>query len=125
MTPTEINRAIAELRGARDIRISNRWEVTDPPEAPCVDVGLFADGIRAIPDYYHSLDACASFEGTIKLNEDQCIYRDMLIGVVSGDMRNGIGMDGELMCNDFDFATATAPQRCEAFLRMHGKWRDE
>lgn len=117
MTPTEINRAIAELCGARDIRISNRWEVTDPPEPPCVDVGLFSNGVRAIPDYYHSLDACAEFEKDV-----QDDYYHRLAEVTYCDHLPSVENPEPHFWRAF--ASATAPQRCEAFLRMHGKWRD-
>lgn len=121
MTPTEINRACAELCGARDIRISNRWEVTDPPDAPCVDVGLFANGIRAIPDYFHSLDACAEFERTIK---DWGKYFGTIARIICG-CANDIAHSTRVSVPTSVLWQATAPQRCEAFLRMHGKWRDE
>lgn len=37
-------------------------------------------------------------------------------------LRN-VGLDPNGLVGDFRFLAATAPQRCEAFLRMHWKWR--
>lgn len=54
-----------------------------------------------IPNYYGDLNACAEMEKTLTPDEawDYCDYLD----------RN---------------VSATAPQRCEAFLRTKGLWRD-
>jgi len=61
---------------------------------------------RRLPAYHSDLNACAEFEATLTGNEwDK--YCDHFGGSLRG-------------C-----ASATAPQRCEAFLRVKGLWRDE
>ena len=70
------------------------------------------------PNYHASLDACAQFEATLTSPREQADYAARLQRAISGPgMRAYVG--------EFAIATATAPQRCEAFLRLHGKWRGE
>lgn len=66
-------------------------------------------GFDVIPDYLNDLNACREFEIWLLKNHPdlRAVYRRILIECV--------GSDGL-------YWMATAPQRCEAFLRTIGKW---
>ena len=66
----------------------------------------------SLPDYLNDLNACREFEIWLLKNHPdlQTIYRRILIECV--------GSDGF-------YWMATAPQRCEAFLKTIGKWVTE
>lgn len=98
MKPEEINKAIALLRGWKF-----KWK-------SCPN-WLSPSGERCVwhPDYYSSLDACAEFERTLTpLHLVEYSYILM-----------------ELTRTTYEAITATAPQRCEAYLRMKGLWSGE
>jgi hypothetical protein len=66
---------------------------------------------KFIPHFFSDLNACAEIEKT--LNEGAILdYRETLSDMLKDDCRIGLGFH------------ATAPQRCEAFLRMHGRWKE-
>ena len=68
-----------------------------------------------VPNYPESLDACAEFEKAITTETDMGYYTENLAP------KTGYAFpqtDSDL----FKFATATPLQRCEAFLRLHGRW---
>jgi len=97
MTPAEINRAIAES-------ISEHFNC----------------GTVIERDFYNDLNACAEFE------------RALLGGNAKQNIHSTNRYTNELckllQCLDtalFQFATATAPQRCEAYLKTIGKWRGQ
>ena len=66
--------------------------------------------IRRVPNYYRDLNACADMEKCLK-QQERGEYMDRIseISGLSGDMGWG--------CQ-----TATATERCEAFLKTIGKW---
>ena len=68
------------------------------------------DTIRRLPDYCRDLNACADMEKCLK-QQERGEYMDRIseISGLSGDMGWG--------CQ-----TATAAERCEAFLKTIGKW---
>lgn len=72
---------------------------------------------RLLP-YTRSLDACAEFEKTITSESDKNHYVNLLNQIYDefGELSN--------VCSDFMLATATAVQRCEAYLRMKGLWSE-
>lgn len=115
MTPAEINREIAGLcgwtmalnpsyRGWRNAGFKHRFE----------SVPVWTD----IPNYHASLDACAQFEATLKFTSTMGEYLEILTTTA-----NELGVCWTT--RTFHAVCATAPQRCEAFLRLHGKWRGE
>lgn len=117
MKPNETNRAIAELCGwiptQTTVTFDGGWECTETRWAyPGKGSGHFNQ-----PNYHGSLDACAEFEATIATPSDKCAYIVILDRVITGP--GIVATSGA-----FSQTTATAPQRCEAFLRMHGKWID-
>jgi hypothetical protein len=76
-------------------------------------------------DFYHSLDACAEFERTIQ-PMDWYDYAKRIRIIIQRDCNKpecyDPGCAPAVMIADIWFYCATAPQRCEAFLRLHGKW---
>jgi len=110
MTPEQINVAVAEALGWKKITCGGIicWETPS--------------GNPRIPNFYSSLDACAEMERTLNGSSDdeeseRTKYGDILTWVVyETDSPNAV--------YTVDLATATAPQRCEAFLRVKGKWKE-
>ncbi len=74
--------------------------------------------IDELPDFCNSLDACAQFEAQLEPTNKDTAYLLILMEVcgVEFDDRASYGYI-------FTLTTATAPQRCEAFLRMKGLWK--
>jgi hypothetical protein len=68
-----------------------------------------------VPDYYNSLDACAEFERT--LPGDAVDYCEKLCEVTGAEPSDRVFLCREVI-------TATAPQRCEAYLKSMNLWRD-
>jgi hypothetical protein len=128
MKPEEINLAIAEACGwtyyhddAETIVVGPKevWPESHPwkerglvkgdgrPDSPLVD-------ISGLPSYYNDLNACHEMEAVLRnllmrgFRSDG-IYEKVLTAIVSKSGRAW---------------HATAPQRCEAFLRTIGKWKD-
>jgi hypothetical protein len=99
MTPEQQNIAIAEVMGWTNIA-APPYQDWQHPTLPSRNTP------SGRPAYHSDLNACAEFESTLTGNEwDK--YCDHFGGSLRG-------------C-----ASATAPQRCEAFLRVKGLWRDE
>ena len=104
MTPAEINQAIAESVG---------WK-------PTTDSGwcMGPDGepIITLPNYHGDLNACAEFEDALRGTDEEYHndpvhyrrYTEYQYGLMS---RFG--------------ASAPAPARCEFYLRITGKWREQ
>lgn len=135
MTPTEINKAVA---------LSSGWRV-DPPDDkhkariyPAPGQGLsfprwklhtFGDDIEwcdlwdrgeYIPDFYHSLDACAMFRRTLTM-EEKIAYARELSSVVLG-YSTSFPTHNLNYAETFIIANADAPEHCQAYLRLKGKW---
>ena len=69
---------------------------------------------ESIPNFHSSLDACAEFEKTLTTEKDRRAYKLALVKAST----DGKG----------DWLTqiiATAPQRCEAYLRVKGLWKED
>jgi len=73
-----------------------------------------------VPDYLHDLNACAAMEEWMETNHPNlCLeYSIELKFVIAPDRPRGV-------VGDFRFVRATAPQRCEAFLKILGLWKEE
>jgi hypothetical protein len=71
-------------------------------------------------DYHGSLDACAEMEASLTVDQ-QFDYGEQL-RKLSGNVgdRGGHFVPNGFGC--FALAHLSAPQRTEAFLRLHGKW---
>lgn len=72
------------------------------------------------PDYLNDLNACAEFEKTLRDNQFHYVnYPHILFEVVAGHK-----WDGDLGYFAFNFIHADASQRCEAFLKTKGLWKE-
>ena len=119
MKDHEINRLIAEKCGWTCIEdFKDGLMMVQPIWRGYPPHGAIVGRKQDIPNYYGSLDACHEFETTICDND--CEYVSELTGSCK--------TDGWEICSDreqLSLVCATAPQRCEAFLRLHRLWVDE
>lgn len=116
MTNQEINQAIAEHLGWTGIRMSNVWEITDPPEDGSVLCGQRPDGrLRAIPSY--STDLNALREAVAGLTELEMFrYTDEVCDLAyDGHHDTAIQM----------ILKMGAGELAECYVRAIGKWRDK
>lgn len=134
MTPDEINSVIAAACGWDKVGLSLAGLGGYPPigfnTAICTQE-FNDDKIRygkpegkrwyRLPNYYGNLNACAEFAKTLNANE-QVYYWDALYQVANNG--NVYWSDDSSEHNCYATANATAPQRCEAFLRVKGLWKD-
>ncbi len=109
MTNKEINVAIAEHLG---------WQ----RYADAADGGecwhKTHEGYRKNPpNYAGDLNACAQFEESLVRTDKRTLYLDHLYAIVCGDR-------AQKWEREWFTVAAKAHQRCEAFLRAIGKWRD-
>lgn len=72
---------------------------------------------RQLPDYLNDLNACHEMEKVLT-NGDAIRFR-LLLSANSGKRNTEFISVEAAMCH------ATAPQRCEAFLRTKGLWRND
>jgi hypothetical protein len=112
MTPNEINRAIAESMG---------WvrRPENPPhwgfkwKDPDGEVWCF------LPNYHNDLNAI--HEAVKTLQDQDAFLRELQFVTEEFTSVDADGDDEWLWYS----VTATAPQRCEAYLKTIGKWRSE
>lgn len=71
-----------------------------------------------IPDYLSCLNACHEMERVLT-DEQHRLFRKLLF---TGVYNRGEGQTNDSA--DRGMVSATAPQRCEAFLRVMGLWQD-
>ena len=124
VTPEEINKAIAEACGWKLIkgdfvswgkvaeREGGKTTAWRNPQGICYEPCL-----QHIPNYHGDLNACHEMERTLTDQSAQVSYCDTLFRVIHKTRVVGTGV------GEFDKITATAPQRCEAFLRVKGLWK--
>lgn len=113
MNAQEINWAVAECMGWKQKRV--RFGCA--PEV--LRWGLGAKLVEHIPNFFADLNACREMEETLEHPE---AYAFRLAPILLRD-KSASNMDGTTAWH-FAFTHATAPQRCEAFLRVKGKWKD-
>jgi hypothetical protein len=99
MTPEQQNIAIAEALGRKADRPLTGWH----------DLGCNCQECYPLPSYHSDLNACAEFESAHINATNESLYRNFLV----------------LQCGEWRYHRATAPQRCEAFLRAKGLWKDK
>lgn len=117
MTPEQINMAIAEECGYKNVRTKKVLEYCDDPMEPStIEVTkIVYDGGTGIPNYYGSLDAMHEAEKLFKRSaRERDTYGTELTQICANDQSES--RYGRSTWN------ATAPQRAEAFLRTVGKW---
>lgn len=130
MTTQEQNIAVAELRGWKWARLAgtgNPFWLMGPdnsrhylPEVfvsrPDSEQVQIYGGKDSLPNYCLSLDACAEFERDAPDGYWIAVYSIVNRGTVYS---NSFCKRGWI-----NVCKSTPPQRVEAFLRMHGKWRE-
>ncbi len=127
MSSSQINQTIAEILGWAKI------ETSIAPDGESMVCGVkpnypdYSNPAKyTIPNYHSDLNACAEFERTLSPAE-RCVYAETLCAITEGEIVDWGYYEGEASIEWFQIAeliTATAPQRCEAFLRLKGKWND-
>lgn len=124
MSPQEMRRAMAEILG---------WKRPDHPDVMKIKVGwtmpekwwMDPKGVlrfgHDIPNYPDSLDATAKAESELDARHDQS-FAGVLLQVVARD--EGLTLDRHNPEDIYEIAVhATALQRCETLLRIHGAWK--
>jgi hypothetical protein len=119
MTPDEINRAIAESVGWKFIPCHD-----DELGRATGESWLDPDGDTAFdcPNYHGDLNAIQGVVAeSFTSNESLDAFAENLAVVIFGSYPDALlrYSDAAMMVN------ATAPQRCEAYLKTIGKWRDQ
>ena len=122
MSPTQINIAIAESLGSKVVA---NWEHVLHPNGVNISTPLFIDGSRMgqtvslLPRYTTDLNACAEFEATLTSDTASKFAKHLAKIVLGYSASLNITVNFWTL---FRVASATAPQRCEAYLRTIGKW---
>lgn len=116
MTADQINAKIAELCGWTSIRFVGGEPMGRPPQT--------TDRYDVLPNYHDSLDACASFEAMLD-DKSQGDYVDWFWHNLEPLEDHGPNPESEseeniMIVGVWQILTATAPQRCAAFLKIHG-----
>lgn len=112
MTPDEIRIAVAECCGWKRELVS--MSVAGGRDS---FIWLNPNGVGDLPNYPASLDACAEMLGTLS-EAEKYEYVGRLAFTSCADIQEGD------LSDLYTLIAATPLQRCEAFLRVKGKWRD-
>lgn len=116
MKPEEINVAIAEACGWKNV--GRYWL---PPQ-----LGMTSKlhrGDDGLPCFTIDLNACHEMEETLTEIVEQDRYLDGLYTAIIAPVEVEYGsVSWTENSTRWVFMHATAPQRCEAFLRTKGKW---
>ncbi len=124
MTEEQINIAIAESLGY--VKKPYEKDSRGRPCAPRIEWFRNADseypmGFSERPNYYHSsLDACAEFEAKLTLDQGKA-YVGLFDEVCGGELSLSDMADSPMEYL-FWCVRATPLQKCEAYLRVIGKW---
>jgi len=122
MTDTEINIAIAESLGWTDIKEFFNDNFDHPNDYRDEIRGLSPFGCRReIHDYTASLDACAEFEAKLKENGAKWVTYCNTLALLCGGLRTD---DGGSFVSHMTAIDAPPNQRCEAYLRTLGEWKE-
>ncbi len=130
MTDQEINIKIAELCGYRKATDRDRtrgkyeWVAVNPIG---LEIGWSEDCEyhHCIPNYAADLNACHEFEETLDAltewhgEEHHANAEEAYMGALSQVCKGQ-----NQWSDDWQVIHATARQRCEAFLRVHGRWEE-
>lgn len=131
MSPEQQRIAIAEACGyAYEPEFPNsKWLVLRRPDGTYVYT-KFDQKVRGLdklkltgelPDYLADLNACAAMEATLNRRDKKTFLRHLLdIVLTAGRTHPEFGRFYSVRNAEEDMVSATAPQRCEAFLRVKG-----
>jgi hypothetical protein len=114
MTKEQINISIAEACGWKDIvrTVDHRRELVgnNTNKMRIMHRGEYLDNCSRVPDYFNDLNAMHEAEMVLKDRGLQVDYWDTLSEMMDD--------------HDHEAISATAAQRCEAFLKTIGKWKE-
>jgi hypothetical protein len=117
VSPQEINKAVAEEGGWRGVfSRANSYDDgkhlrgTDPKGEP----------LRIVPNFFADLNACREVEQQgLRTDAEKESFARFLFVIRGGDLMRPWPKDARQW---FIVSQATAPEHCEAFLRVKGKW---
>ncbi len=121
MTNQEINIAIAEEMGWTDVHFSLASFIESVLGERCI-IGI-PPGCKVhkqAPSYTSDLNACAEMWLSLKTRHERFRFHEELRRAVINSGGHASSTDGDIDCC---CENATALQRCEAFLRVKGKWK--
>jgi len=110
MTPDEINRAIAESVGVQFYPEDAEWR------------GPGGNVLDESPNYHGDLNAIQGAVDALQIGADRNAFIRRLQIVTEAMQKGKEHPDHDWL---WWYVNATAPQRCEAYLRIIGKWRSE
>ena len=114
MTNDQIRIAVAELCGWTQINATLVNRGGEPVGFSPHIKGPAIAKMQMVPNYPFSLDACAEFEK----NAQEGYFQELGLRCGAAFQSNP---DIAVQCA----ATATPLQRCEAFLKLHNKWKED
>lgn len=118
MNVNEINAAIAKELGWSN-EFPNHTNLWTPPKQNGTSLAP-----EPLPNFYSSLDACAMFEKTLVPWNEYAIYVDWLADFCKVKTHVANHFHSLTLCECYTIATATASQRCEAFLKTKSLWKE-
>jgi len=127
MNTAAINRAIAETLGMKAVhdRDQNLWSIV--PHGKYFNGGISEEHAWHVccPRFTDSLDVCRLFENALTMPDGRLSYLfELVVNVIKIRRAPWIAeFDGPL--DVWILFNATPPQRCEAYLRMKGLWKEE
>ena len=126
MTPDEMRIAIAEVCGYKKVEcplssLGGGSPCKPKPMTYWADECWGGDTI-GLPDYLNDLNACAEMVKSLSIGQ-RSVWPMHLREIVARDGKGQENPDTGLL-DDTHFYNATAPQRCEAFLRTLGLWKE-
>ena len=123
MKEQDIIIAIAELDGASNIRMSTRWECTDPPQEPKVLIAEWGNlkNKYPIPPYLTSRDAIVPV-----IEKQTYTTKARIIRSLQPEIEWDIfGVSDRVVIQELESLLLAPPsQLCEALLRATNKWKE-
>lgn len=124
MTDQEIRIAVAEARGWKWVKGTGWMFRSKLTHTPAHFEGKLKNYCDILPNYPNDLNVCVAFENTLSIH-GQIKYVEALAEIILSPELKRHGKRWLGQEDKFWFmTTATARQRCEAFLRVKGLWKD-
>lgn len=120
MTNEQINTRVAKILGIPIVSDGITHCLT-----PCDMGGKYnQDGplLKKVPNYAADLNACCEFAAWLDTEQQIQFAEELQFIVLENPSR---AWWNPTAIELFQIADATARQRCEAFLRVHGQWEEE
>lgn len=119
MTPEQQNIAVAEACGWRKGPVTGRW-IHSSNEGMKHYSSAWVNACN-LPSCHSDLNACAEFERMLSLHEGDKYALEVYRVVTEARARSKT----EFRAAGLLTISATAPQRCEAFLRTLNLWKEQ